>query len=143
MSKDRYIIDDLEEFTLSARRLVFNGFGKGLVEDPDELSSLMSTISEEDSHEMNQVLTQQESLVIVKHLAKEQVNKKTNETRYIIDEKIFSEIIEAMNGRLVANILASLASKGLIESAYDEQLNDFVFWVNENEENKDENPETD
>jgi hypothetical protein len=45
-----------------------------------------------------------------------------------------------MNGRLVSNLLASLASKGLVESAYDEKLDDFVFWVNEE---KNENLETD
>lgn len=138
MSKDRYVIDDLDEFTESARRLVFNGFGKGAVEDPDEFTSLMTNISPEDLEEMNQVLTLKESLIIVKDIAKEQTNKFTRKTRYIIDEKIFSKIIEAMNSRLVANILASLASKGLIESAYDEKLNDFVFWCKE-----DETPETD
>jgi len=43
-----------------------------------------------------------------------------------------------MNGRLVSNMLTSLVSKGLIESAYDEQINDFVFWIKDNE-----SPETD
>jgi hypothetical protein len=87
---------------------------------------------------MDQILTQQESLVIVKSLAKEQKHKITNESRYLIDEKIFSQIIEEMNGRLVSNMLSSLASKGMIESAYDEQINDFVFWIKD-----DETPETD
>jgi len=146
MKNEEYIIDDLEEFTLSARRLVFNGFGKGVVEDPDEFTNLMQEQSEELSEEMDQVLTQQESLVIVKNLAIQQKHKHKNISRFIINEKIFTEIIEAMNGRLVSNILANLASKGHIESAYDEKLNDFVFWVNEdNEENekKNESPETD
>ena len=138
MSKQNYIIDDLEEFTRSARKLVFNGFDKSIGDDPDEFTKLITEISKEDMKEMDQILTQQESLVIVKSLAKEQKHKITNESRYLIDEKIFSQIIEEMNGRLVSNMLTSLASKGLIESAYDEQINDFVFWIKD-----DENRETD
>jgi hypothetical protein len=138
MSKQNYIIDDIEEFTKSARKLVFNGFGKSIEDDPDEFTKLITEISPEELEEMNQILTQQESLIIVKNIAKEQRNKFTNKSRYIINEKLFSEIIEAMNGRLVSNMLTSLVSKGLIESAYDEQINDFVFWIKD-----DESPETD
>lgn len=138
MGKQNYIIDDLEEFTRSARKLVFNGFDKSIGDDPDEFTKLITEISPDDLEEMDQILTQQESLVIVKSLAKEQKHKITNESRYLIDEKIFSQIIEEMNGRLVSNMLSSLASKGMIESAYDEQINDFVFWIKD-----DETPETD
>jgi hypothetical protein len=143
MKNEQYIIDDLEEFTLSARRLVFNGFGKGAVEDPDEFTDLMKEQTQELTEEMNEVLTQKESLIIVKNLAIKQKHKHKNISRFIIDEKIFSQIIEEMNGRLVSNLLASLASKGLVESAYDEKLDDFVFWVNEEKEEKNENLETD
>jgi Mg/Co/Ni transporter MgtE len=138
MGKQNYIIDDLEEFTRSARKLVFNGFDKSIGDDPDEFTKLITEISQDDLEEMDQILTQQESLVIVKSLAKEQKHKITNESRYLIDEKIFSQIIEEMNGRLVSNMLSSLACKGMIESAYDEQINDFVFWIKD-----DETPETD
>jgi Mg/Co/Ni transporter MgtE len=138
MGKQNYIIDDLEEFTRSARKLVFNGFDKSIGDDPDEFTKLITEISQDDLEEMDQILTQQESLVIVKSLAKEQKHKITNESRYLIDEKIFSQIIEEMNGRLVSNMLSSLASKGMIESAYDEQINDFIFWIKD-----DETPETD
>jgi Mg/Co/Ni transporter MgtE len=138
MGKQNYIIDDLEEFTRSARKLVFNGFNKSMGDDPDEFTKLITDITPEDLEEMNQILTQQESLIIVKNLAKEQKHKITNESRYLIDEKIFSQIIEEMNGRLVSNMLSSLASKGMIESAYDDDINDFVFWIKDNE-----SPETD
>jgi Mg/Co/Ni transporter MgtE len=138
MGKQNYIIDNIEEFTNSARKLVFNGFNKSMGDDPDEFTKLITDITPEDLEEMNQILTQQESLIIVKNLAKEQKHKITNESRYLIDEKIFSQIIEEMNGRLVSNMLSSLASKGMIESAYDNDINDFVFWIKDNE-----SPETD
>lgn len=142
MSKDNYIIDDLEEFTQSARKLVYNGFGKGVVEDPDEFTKLVTDITPEEFEELNKILSQNEALLIVKNIAKEQKHKYKKTSRYVIDEKIFSQIIEAMNARLVSNILTNLASKGLIESAYDPEINDFVFWAIDNDE-KDENPETD
>jgi hypothetical protein len=144
MSQDNYIIDDLEEFTQSARKLVYNGFGKGVVEDPDEFTRLITEITPEEIEELNKILSQQEALLIVKNIAKEQKHKYKKTSRYIIDEKIFSDIIEAMNARLVSNILTNLASKGLIESAYDPEINDFVFWTTEDGDGDlDENPETD
>ena len=129
MSKQNYIIDNLDEFTDSARRLVYNGFGKGAVEDPDEFTELVTKISPDEEQELNKILTHDEALIIVKSMAKEQKHKYEDKSRYLIDEKIFSEIIEAMNARLVSNILTSLANRGMIESAYDSDINDFVFWV--------------
>jgi hypothetical protein len=138
MSKQNYIIDNLDDFTDSARRLVYNGFGKGAVEDPDEFTELVTKINPEEEEELNKILSHDEALIIVKTMAKEQKHKYEDKSRYLIDEKIFSQIIEAMNARLVSNILTSLANKGLIESAYDSDINDFVFWVKDNEP-----PETD
>ncbi len=138
MSKQNYIIDNLDEFTDSARRLVYNGFGKGAVEDPDEFTELVTKISPDEEQELNKILTHDEALIIVKSMAKQQKHKYEDKSRYLIDEKIFSEIIEAMNARLVSNILTNLANKGMIESAYDSDINDFVFWVKDNEP-----PETD
>ena len=141
MGKSNYIIDNLDNFTDSARRLVYNGFGKGSVEDPDEFTELVTKISPDEEQELNKILTHDEALIIVKSMAKEQKHKYEDKSRYLIDEKIFSEIIEAMNARLVSNILSSLASKGLIESAYDPEINDFVFWTVDGDEK--ENPESD
>ena len=45
-----------------------------------------------------------------------------------------------MNSRMISNLLNGLVSKGLVESSYDSELNDFVFWIKD--ENK-EKPETD
>lgn len=138
---EKYIIDNIEKFTDSARLVVFNSFGKDISENPDDFTELLKQTSEEDTRELNSVLTQQESLVIVEQNAKKQINRNTKEVRYIIDEKIFSDILEALNSRLVSNLLANLSKQGLVESAYDESLNDFVFWIKD--ENTKEKPETD
>lgn len=132
----KYEIKDLDEFTESARRVVFGGFGKSVEETKDDFTDMLEQLSAEEETEMNEVLSQQESILIVESIVKKQTNKKTKQIRYVINEKIFGDVLEALNARLVSNILSNLTKKGLIESAYDDELNDFVFWCKEDEDNK-------
>jgi regulator of PEP synthase PpsR (kinase-PPPase family) len=126
----KFIIDNIEKFTDSARMVVFNSFGKEeMAEDPDGFMELLSMTSQEERKELDSVLTHKESLLIVEQNARKQVNKNTKEVRYLIDEKIFADILEALNSRMVSNLLANLSRQGLIESAYDDKINDFVFWT--------------
>jgi len=130
--KSNYVITDTDKFTDSMRRVVFNGFGKfgkETTDDPDEFIKLMGDISEAETQEMDTVLSFSEALTIVKELAKKQKNKQTQAIRYVINEKIFSEIVESMHSRLVSNILSGLIKKGLVDTAYDSEINDFVFWI--------------
>jgi hypothetical protein len=133
-----YIVDNLDEFTESTRKVVYNSFGKNAESEDDAIDQMFAKLDKVSLEELNKVLTQQESMVIVKNLLKKQTNKHTNQIRYVLDEEIFLKIVEALNTRLVSNLLSSLVSKGLIESAYDHEINDFVFWCKE-----DETPETD
>jgi len=138
----KYEIKNLEEFTESARRVVFGGFGKSVEETKDDFTDMLEALSDDEEHEMNEVLSQQESLLIVESIVKKQTNKKTQKTRYVVNEKIFNDILEALNARLVSNILSNLNKKGLIESAYDDELNDFVFWVKEDDNKTNKKPKT-
>jgi DNA-binding HxlR family transcriptional regulator len=135
MKNQKYYINNLIEFVDGARALVFNSFGKHFdhVEDPNVIDELISQIDPEELDEFNQVLSHKESLLIVKQLVKKQKNKKLNKVRYIIDEKSYMEILETLNSRMISNILTKMAADGVIESAFDSELNDFVFWA------KDEN----
>ena len=137
MDKERYIINDPEQFAESIRKAVFGGFGEGMIDDPDEFTKLVNNISPSEEQEMNNVLTFSESLAIIKELAKKEKNKKTQEIRYIINEKIFTNILESMNSRLISNILSNLIKKGLVETAYDSDINDFVFWVKDTDSEND------
>lgn len=138
----KYEIKDLHNFTESARRVVFGGFGKSIEETKDDFTDMLESLSSEEETEMNKVLSQQESILIVKSLIKTQTNKKTQAIRYIINEKVFEDVLEALNARLVSNILSNLMKRGLIESAYDDKLNDFVFWVKEDENKNNKKPDT-
>jgi regulator of PEP synthase PpsR (kinase-PPPase family) len=138
----KYEIKDLNQFTESARRVVFGGFGKSVEETKDGFTDMLESLSGEEETEMNKVLSQQESILIVKSLIKTQTNKKTQAIRYIINEKVFEDVLDALNARLVSNILSNLMKRGLIESAYDDKLNDFVFWVKEDENKNNKKSDT-
>jgi DNA-binding HxlR family transcriptional regulator len=139
---DWFIISDLEEFTDKARSIVYNNFGQW----SDNLNNPVSIedVVPDELEEFNKVLSHQESLLIVKQFVKKEKNKKTKKIRYILDDQIFEKIIHDLNNRMVSNILNSLVQKGLVESAFDENANDFIFWTKDKYENENkENPETD
>ena len=129
-----FVIKNFPEFVEASRKLVFNNFGSKSENDSD-VETLLVDLSVEDKKELDSVLSYSESASIVKSFIKKQKNKKTKESRYLIDEKSYMLIITALNDRLVSNILNSLVNKGLIETAYDDSRNDFVFWVKDNDKN--------
>lgn len=132
--KQNYIVDDIDEFTEALRLIVFTCFGKDTENsEGDEFLSAIHKLPPEEKKEIDRVLTHNESLVIVKNHLKKQKSKKTGEIRYILTDDLFSSIVEDLNSRMVSNILRDLTSRGIMESAYDSELNDFVFWVKDEE----------
>lgn len=138
---DWFIIKDITDFTDKARAIVFNNFGKWSETESNEF--IIDNVEKTDEEELNQVLSHQESLAIVKQFIKKQKNSRTKKIRYVLNDTIFAEIVHSLNNRMVSNILNNLVQKGLVESAFDNESNDFVFWIKENEKDQDEKPETD
>ena len=136
-----YIINDLQGFVDAARKLVFNSFGKKEEVSDDDIQDLIDCSSPETQEELDRTLSYEESEVIAKTVLK------INKGRYIVDDENFIKLLELLNDRLVSNILNNLANMGLVESAYDNDSNDFIFWIKDEykEEVKKiiENPETD
>jgi len=130
MKEEWYIINDLDEFTDKVRAIVFNNFG--VWQEKTDLDILIDNVKKEDQQELDQILPHQESLLIVKDAVKKQTNRKTKKVRYTLSEKLFVDVIEKLNSRMVSNVLNSLVQKGLVDSAYDSESNDFVFWVKDN-----------
>ena len=124
-----FVVKDVEGFIQSARTLVYNNFGDWDKSEDDIVDSMIA--KPEDEAEFNQLLTQEESAVIVKNALKKQRNKTTNTIRYLVCDSLFYEILNQLNDRMVSNTIGSLVQKGLVESAYDDEIDDFVFWVNE------------
>lgn len=136
-----FVVKDFHGFVDSARSLVFNSFGKNTENDTDELSI---KINESEQNELDRILSFEESSVICKEFLQKQTNKKTNRVRYIVNDDIFMSIIESLNDRMTSNILNDLVRKGLVETGYDSESNDFIFWIkDDNQKPEKEKPETD
>jgi Mg/Co/Ni transporter MgtE len=139
-----FIIDDLERFVESSRVLIFDSFGKNDSTNIDELSIMLNDLPKDEIEELNKVLTQEECLVIAKSLMRLEKNKRTQEVRHIISSKKYMEMLESFNSRMVSNLLHHLVNKGVLDSAYDSDSDDFIFWVKDEDDKKqNETPETD
>lgn len=72
--------------------------------------------------EVDSLITTNESKNIIISMAKKY------KFGYKISEKNIIRCIEKLNSRMISNSLLNLVSSGVLESAFDSELNDFVFW---------------
>jgi len=131
-----FIVDDVNKFVESTRVLVFNSFGKTNETELDDLSFLLADLPNNEVDELNSSLSQEECMIISKEFIRQEYNKKTKDSRHIISNKKYMEMIESFNSRMISNMLNHLVNKGLLETAYDVDSNDFVFWIKEEKENR-------
>jgi hypothetical protein len=131
-----FIVDDVNKFVESTRVLVFNSFGKTNETELDDLSFLLADLPNNEVDELNSSLSQEECMIISKEFIRQEYNKKTKDSRNIISNKKYMEMIESFNSRMISNMLNHLVNKGLLETAYDVDSNDFVFWIKEEKENR-------
>jgi hypothetical protein len=145
MNNDQwFFINDFDDFVEHSRSLVFKCFGEANKIADDSMTTALYNMSKQETEEMNSTLTHEESAIIIKNYARKQINRKTKEVRYCLTDKLLQSIIEDLNSRMISNILNSLVNKGLLDSAYDSDQNDFIFWVKEEDDTKsNQKPETD
>lgn len=143
MNKDWYV-KDFDGFINHSRAIVFKCFGESIVDpqNDDDITDILSIIDAQDQEEMDRVLSKSECEIIAKGFMKIKTSKKSNKTKYFINEKILYDILESFNNRMASNIVNKLVNDGVLESAFDMEKNDFIFW-RKDIENKKENPETD
>lgn len=139
--KEWYVIKDFEEFVNTTRALVFNLFGKQ--RDDAYLDIGLDSIKEEEREEFDSILSYAESDLIAKEFLRKQINKKTGSERYLLSERSYIDLINALNHRMVGNLLHRLVNKGLVETSFDEEANDFVFWLKDDNKENENKPETD
>lgn len=142
-NKEWFQVIDVDKFIESTRVLIFNSFGKTNENQPDELSLVMEDLPKAEIEELNTVLTQEECVIMSKEFLKERRNNKTKQTVFFITNQKYMEMIECFNSRMISNMLNNLVNKGLLETAYDSESNDFVFWIKDNDKNQNEKPATD
>ena len=138
INEEWFIINDIDDLTNSVRVLVFNNFGKSTEQqvqekEDDIVNNLLLELDPKDQKELDETLSYSESLIIVKQHIKKQIHKKTDKIRYIMNSDMFLKIIKSLNDRMVSNLLNSLVNRGLVETAYDDEDDDFIFWVKDND----------
>lgn len=135
-------LDKLVDFS---RRVIYYNFDETNNDlDDDDFMKKIEKIESKDSEEMDKVLPRDEVKAIFSDLVVKRKNKKTKQVAIFIKEKDYDEVLSQLNQRMVSNIVKGLVSRGLVESAFDSEKNDFVFWVRTDyDDSKRENPETD
>lgn len=136
-------IINLDKLVNFSRQVVFYNFSADNDETDDEFISKVKNIKTDEKKELDELLPFQESKLIFKECVKKQINRKTKQTRYVISESDYDKVLVELNSRMVSNIIRSLVKKGLVETAFDDDKNDFVFWVSKLGEEENGNFETD
>jgi hypothetical protein len=127
-----YKITDVDKFIEATRVLVYNNFDTSKDTNIDLSTTTINSLSKEEQKEIDEILTHQESMSIFLEFCKTKTNKKKTQ-EYYISEKKYLTFIESLNARMVSNMLSNMVRLGVIESAFDSEANDFVFWVKEDE----------
>jgi tRNA C32,U32 (ribose-2'-O)-methylase TrmJ len=141
-----FAIVNLDSFVNSTRVLVYELFGD---QDKEKNENIAKTntdyekLTNIEKKEINECLTHQESLLISKDFITEKESKKLKKKKYIISDKNYLLFLESLNARLVSNMLSKMVKQELLDTAFDEESNDFVFWLKEDNNEKDKNTKAD
>lgn len=124
-------ISNLKKFTNYIRTMVFKSFSN---EDEEvDVLNCFANLTDKEKEELDNVLGLKECSIIIKGIAKRIRHKQTKRVKYLVNGDMLNQIIEDVNQRMVSNIIQVLVSKGVLETAFDEEKNDFVFWTKESE----------
>lgn len=134
-NEDWFVIKDLEGFIYHTRVITFNSYGKrNENQENDTTIHDMLDISVQDKEELDDILSYDEAATIIKSMLKKQKSKKTKELRYLLNDELYIDIVQSLGDRMTSNILQNLVKKGLVETGYDSESNDFIFWIKDEEE---------
>jgi hypothetical protein len=141
MSNESFVINDIDYFTNYSRRIIFDSYGKKSEENLDTdttelVDYAVDNLSKKDKEELDKILSYEEALNIVKSIAKVQTHKITKQKRYVITDDSYMEILQSLGDRMTSNILNGLVNRGIVDTAYDSDIDDFVFWVKDKDNNK-------
>ena len=131
-------ISNIDKLINFSRRLIYHNFGDTTKDmDDNEFIEAVKKLPKEELEEMEQLLPFQECKTIAGAYLKKKRHKKTKQIMYFLKESDYNIILLEYNQRMVSNIVGSLVSKGHLDMAFDDEKNDFVFWV----KNKDDDEE--
>ena len=129
-------IVNLEKLVNFSRKVIFYNFDEENSELKDEdFLEKIEKIENTDNAEMDTVLPYSECRLMLQSMIK------TQKTKKLLKEEDYDEFLSQLNERMISNIVQGLVNKGVLESAFDDEKNDFVFWIKNSEDY--EKPETD
>lgn len=130
MKKQRvYEVTDLDEFVSSLRTIILENFYDNDAKFANEISAFDELMKRKKDN-IEEKLTLQEARNIIEPMLKT-VTTNLGKEEYTISHKGFKKMLDELNRRVISNILIDLSSEGLIETGFDEERNDFIFWVAE------------
>lgn len=133
MSQEKMLeIQNLDQLVDWSRKLVYCSFGNKEEDRDIETAMLEAELLEEDAEsteELNQVLPLNESITLIKSYLVKKKRKSNQEIVFFISDDDYHVFLEDLNRRLVSNLIGSLVKKGVLDSAFDDERNDFIFWV--------------
>lgn len=122
-----YEIVDEEEFIKSIREIMLEHFFKEVKKKKTNCKKNKQLIHLMKEHGGN--LEKKLTIEETKSIASPILKQKQKDGKTFITHKDFREILEELNKRIISNILVELTKEGVIESAFDNEQNDFIFWV--------------
>ena len=123
-------IVNLDKLINFSRKVVYANLGEEYTDVSDAgFLELVENMPEEQVEEMNTILSLSEARAIFKPFVRQQRHKKTLNIKISILESDYETILKQLSERMISNIVRNLVNRGLVESAFDEEKNDFVFWV--------------
>ena len=123
-------IVNLDKLINFSRKVVYANLGEEYSDASDaNFLHLVENMPEEQQEEMNSILSLSEARAIFKPFVRQQRHKKTLNIKTSILESDYDTILRQLSERMISNIVRNLVSRGLVESAFDEEKNDFIFWV--------------
>jgi len=144
--RDGYLeISNVDKLVNFSRRLIYYNFDdeNEKLSDADFFDQVQK-IKQEDLPEMDKYLPFDEAKNIMKSLLIKRRHKKTKIPKLFMKESDYDDLLIQLNKRMVSNIVRGLVNKGVVESAFDDEKNDFIFWVKDKyDDYDDQQPETD
>ena len=136
MKKKWLEIANVKKLIDFSRRIVYHNFDdeNEHLTDKDFLEKVDSI--KVDDAEMDSLLPYNECKNIIKPFLVRVVTK--NEIYFKIEEDHYDVFLNQLSRRMISNIVKDLVSKGMVESAFDNEKNDFVFWIKKHDEDSEE-----
>lgn len=123
-------ISNLDKLVNFSRKIIYSNLGEQYADLTNEdFLNMVENMNSESMNELDRILPMDEAKNIFKPFVKTKKNKKTFETKLLIMESDYDIVLQQISSRMISNIVRGLVKKGLVESAFDEEKNDFVFWL--------------